>query len=113
MRLACISMRAKGHPAYWRRGHGRQRTGYCSRSNRSKSLMRKRDIRKLEEEHSGQVTGIHRLPLREAIIYPARARATLACLQGVFGVGRAFAAEGQAISPAVHVEESRRRFLNR
>jgi hypothetical protein len=28
--------------------------------------MRKRDIRKLEEEHSGQVTGIHRLPLPKA-----------------------------------------------
>ncbi len=27
------------------------------------SFMRKRDKRKLEEEHSGQITGIHRLPL--------------------------------------------------
>jgi hypothetical protein len=73
MRLACISIKAKGHPAYWRRWHWRQRTGYCNSNNRSKSLMRKRDRRKLEEEHSGQVTGIHRLPLQEAIIYPARA----------------------------------------
>jgi hypothetical protein len=83
MRLACISAKARGHPAYWRRWHWRQRTGYCKSNRRSKSFIRKRDRRKLEEEHSGQVTGIHRLPSQEAIIYPARAESYFSTVAGL------------------------------
>lgn len=63
MRLDWSRTMANGSPAYPRRWHCRQRTGYCSSSSRSISLKRKRERRKLEEEHSGQITAVHRLPI--------------------------------------------------
>jgi hypothetical protein len=66
IRLACLSTIARAKPAYVRWWQLRQRTGYCSSSSRSTSFIRKRDKRKLEEEHSEQVTGVHRLLLPKA-----------------------------------------------
>lgn len=54
-RRAWYSARASGNPTNVRRRQFRHRTGYCSSANRSRSLQRKRDSRKLDEEHSEHV----------------------------------------------------------
>jgi hypothetical protein len=55
-RRAWYKASASGRPTNVRRRQFRQRTGYCSSASRSRSVHRNRESRKLDEEHSTQVT---------------------------------------------------------